>query len=204
MPGRLLSGFVMPMPNSVSLVWDSTGVLSWMPMYSQIHWNTGDLSVWFSSGIYRSGICPSRGIPGLTFALERPGASGDQGTYANRIELSGIKARFPMPDLSAEYRYGGKFGYVELAGILRYISWEDTQADAYDLSDKTVGWGLNLSSNINITKSLVGRFQVVYGEGIENYMNDAPADIGIKENFSDPTETNSRCSTAGIWNCCLF
>jgi hypothetical protein len=131
---------------------------------------------------------PIQGDTRLTIALERPGASGDQGAYGDRIELSGIQARFPMPDLSAEYRYGGKFGYVELAGILRYISWEDTQADAYELGDKTIGWGLNLSSNINITKSLVGRFQAVYGEGIENYMNDAPADIGIKENFSDPDQ----------------
>jgi hypothetical protein len=27
---------------------------------------------------------------------------------------------------------------------------------------------------------------VVYGAGIENYMNDAPIDIGIKNNFSNP------------------
>ena len=124
---------------------------------------------------------PIQGDTRLTFALERPGASGDRGIYADRIELSGVRPRFPMPDLSGEYRYAGNFGYVELAGILRYISWEDTQEDAFDLGDKTVGWGLNLSSNLNITKSLVGRFQVVYGKGIQNYMNDAPADIGIKE-----------------------
>ncbi len=61
-----------------------------------------------------------------------------------------------------------------------------------------MGWGLNLSSNLNITKSTGGRFQVVYGEGIQNYMNDAPADIGIKNNFSDPVSTDSRCSAAGI------
>ena len=53
---------------------------------------------------------------------------------------------------------------------------------------KPLGWGLNLSSNLNFTKSTVGRFQVVYGEGIQNYMNDAPADIGIKNNFSDPDQ----------------
>jgi hypothetical protein len=34
----------------------------------------------------------------------------------------------------------------------------------------------------------VGRFQAVYGKGIQNYMNDAPADIGIKNNFSDPVQ----------------
>jgi hypothetical protein len=131
---------------------------------------------------------PIMGDTRLTFALERPGASGDQGIYANRIELSGIKPRFPLPDLSGEYRYAGKFGYVELAGMVRYISWEDTQNDGFELGDKAVGWGLNLSSNINFTKSLVGRFQAVYGEGIENYMNDSPVDIGIKSNLSDPVK----------------
>jgi hypothetical protein len=131
---------------------------------------------------------PIMGDTRLTFALERPGASGDQGEYAERIQLAGVRPRFPLPDLSGEYRYAGGFGYVELAGILRYISWEDTQDDAYELGDKTVGWGLNLSSNLNFTKSTIGRFQVVYGKGIQNYMNDAPEDIGIKENFSDPVQ----------------
>jgi hypothetical protein len=131
---------------------------------------------------------PIMGDTRLTFALERPGASADQGVYADRIELSGVKPRFPLPDLSGEYRYAGKFGYVELAGMVRYISWEDHQADAFELGDNTVGWGLNLSSNINFSKSLLGRFQVVYGEGIQNYMNDAPADIGIKNNFSNPVQ----------------
>jgi hypothetical protein len=131
---------------------------------------------------------PIMGDTRLTFALERPGASADGGVYSDRIELSGVKARFPLPDLSAEYRYAGKFGYIEIAGILRYISWEDVVQDSYELGDKTMGWGLNLSSNLNITKSLLGRFQAVYGEGIQNYMNDAPEDIGIKNNFSDPEQ----------------
>jgi hypothetical protein len=129
---------------------------------------------------------PIMGDTRLTFALERPGASGDQGEYADRIELSGINSHFPLPDFSAEYRYAGKFGYIELAGIVRYISWEDYVDDFYELGDNTIGWGLNLSSNVNFTKSLLGRFQVVYGEGIQNYMNDSPADIGIKRNYSDP------------------
>jgi len=49
-----------------------------------------------------------------------------------------------------------------------------------------VGWGLNLSSNINLTKATVGRFQVVYGEGIENYMNDATVDVGVTNDLSNP------------------
>jgi len=31
------------------------------------------------------------------------------------------------------------------------------------------------------------RLQGVYGEGIQNYMNDAPADVGIRNNFDNPS-----------------
>src|SRR6187431_2724004 len=47
---------------------------------------------------------PIQGDTRLTLALERPGASADQGVYGNRIELAGVKPRFALPDLSFEYR----------------------------------------------------------------------------------------------------
>jgi hypothetical protein len=120
-----------------------------------------------------------------TIALERPGASADQGPYSDRIELSGVAPHFPLPDLSAEYRMGGSWGYIEGAGILRYIGWRDTNAsDALDLDGSTTGWGLNLSSNLKFSGN-VARLSVLYGEGVENYMNDAPADVGIQNNFSN-------------------
>lgn len=116
----------------------------------------------------------------LTFALERPGASADQGIYANRIELANVNPRFKLPDFSAEYRHGGNWGYVELAGILRSISWEDQDTLAPDLSDDVLGWGLNLSTNLRLGKKCIFRGAVVYGEGIQNYMNDAPVDVAIE------------------------
>jgi hypothetical protein len=112
-------------------------------------------------------------------ALERPGASGDQGVYADRIELTGIKARFPVPDFSAAYKMSGKSGYLRVAGQLRYIKWDDTIDDAFDLSGSATGWGLNVSSNVNFGKSDVLRAAFVFGEGIQNSMNDSPVDIGI-------------------------
>jgi hypothetical protein len=121
-------------------------------------------------------------------ALERPGASGDQGVYANRIELSGIKPRFPLPDISAAYKHAMKWGYVRAAGQLREIKWDDTVPDQFDLSGSATGWGLNLSSNINATKHDVVRVAFVTGEGIQNAMNDSPVDIGIKENPGNPTK----------------
>ncbi len=131
---------------------------------------------------------PIQGETRLTFALERPGASADQGVYSDRIELDDVKPRFKLPDLSAEYRYGKKWGYVELAGILRKIEWVDQGNSPYDLSGDAVGWGLNLSTNLNLGKNSVFRGSVLYGEGIQNYMNDAPSDIGIKNNFSNPNK----------------
>lgn len=132
---------------------------------------------------------PIQGDTRLTIALERPGASADQGEYANRIELQNVKGRFKLPDLSAEFRIGKKWGYVELAGMLRKIEWIDQNNNpAYDLSGDAVGWGLNLSTNLNIGKRSVFRGQLVYGEGIQNYMNDAPADIGIQNNPGVPSK----------------
>jgi hypothetical protein len=123
---------------------------------------------------------PIKGDTRLTFALERPGASADQGDYAGRIELQDIRPKFPLPDLSAEYRLGRPWGYVELAGIVRRMEWEDLNADQFDLSGDALGWGLNLSSNLKFGTNDVVRLSAVVGEGIENYMNDAPADVGIE------------------------
>jgi len=128
---------------------------------------------------------PIKGDTRLTLALERPGASGDQGVYSEYTQLSGIKSKFPVPDFSAEYRSAHDWGYVELAGIVRYIKWEDQLEDQYDLSGDALGWGLNLSSNLKFSKNDVLRLSFVYGEGIQNYMNDAPVDIAIKNNFDN-------------------
>jgi len=132
---------------------------------------------------------PIKGETRLTFALERPGASADQGVYANRVELQGVVPRFRLPDLSGEYRKAFKAGYVEIAAITRLIEWRDTNNDQYNLSGHAIGWGLNLSTNLKFNGGNdTFRGSVVYGKGIQNYMNDAPVDIGIKNNFNDPVK----------------
>jgi hypothetical protein len=120
---------------------------------------------------------PIKGDSRLTFALERPGASADQGEFADRIELQDVTTNFPYPDLSGEWRLATGFGYVEVAGIVRYMEWTDQVDDAVDISGDAIGWGVNLTSNIKLGRSTL-RLAAVYGEGIQNYMNDAPADVG--------------------------
>jgi len=129
---------------------------------------------------------PIKGDTRLTFALERPGASADAADpYVERIELEGVQFRFPYPDASGEFRYGAPWGYVELAGLLRRIEWDDPDTSDNDLSDGVFGWGFNLSSNVKLGGDNVLKLSALYGEGIQNYMNDATADIGVEPNPGD-------------------
>ena len=128
---------------------------------------------------------PIMGDTRLTFALERPGGSADGGTYAGYTQLEDVSARFPVPDFSAEYRSAQEWGYVELAGIIRYVKWEDAGLlDNIDLSGDDIGWGFNLSSNIHLNEDNLLRLSVLYGEGVENYMNDATVDVAIETDSS--------------------
>jgi len=119
----------------------------------------------------------NKGNHQLYFALERPGASADLGVIANRIELANVQARFPAPDMSARFRWGGERGHVQVAGIGRYIAWDDLNPVAFNLGGHTWGWGVNLSSNVPVAKKDVIKLSATYGHGVENYMNDAPVDI---------------------------
>jgi hypothetical protein len=118
----------------------------------------------------------------LRIALERPGASADAGNFADRIELTNVKPRFPLPDLTFGYKRGGKWGYVRFGAIVRDIRWDQVPTDTFDLSGHVTGWGTNLSSNIHFLGQDVIRLQFTYGAGIQNYFNDAPVDVGAKHN----------------------
>lgn len=125
----------------------------------------------------------------FAIALERPGATGDKGQYGEGFiyssVLEDVSFRFTVPDLSAEYRYTDSWGYLELAGIVRSIRWEDNNTDAYDISGSTTGWGLSLSTKLQITKNVIFRGAFTTGAGIQNYMNDADADVGTKRQYAN-------------------
>ena len=129
---------------------------------------------------------PIQGNSNVVIALERPGASADGGVYSGRVELQGVTPQFKWPDLSGHGRFARHWGYVQVGGILRKIAWVDENPDKFNLSGTAIGWGVNVSSNLNFTRKDVGKFQVVYGKAIQNYMNDAPIDIGVQNNFSNP------------------
>jgi hypothetical protein len=131
---------------------------------------------------------PIQGPTNATIALERPGGSGDPGVFADRVEVQNVQGRFAWPDLTGQFTFGRDWGYVRVAGALRQLNWDDTLDDGLELAGDALGWGVNLSSNLNIgaNKRNVLRLQAMYGEGVQNYMNDSPVDVGIVLNPGDP------------------
>jgi hypothetical protein len=128
------------------------------------------------------------GTSNARIAIENPGASGDGGVFAERTELQNIQARFPAPDFTGHYRRGGSdWGYVQVGGALRYLAYDDLLPnDAFDLAGHVWGWGISVSSNLKASANDTIRLQGIYGEGIENYFNDAPIDVGIEANPGHP------------------
>jgi len=124
----------------------------------------------------------------LIFALERPGATADGGDYSNSIELQNVKPVFKLPNLTAQYRYSGNWGHIQVAVIAKSIKWKDLDTSGYDLSGSTVGWGGNLSTVINAGNKIKLKMQGVYGKGIENYIADVTPDVGLKSQPGNLTQ----------------
>lgn len=120
-------------------------------------------------------------------ALEQPGAVTERGIYAERIELQNVRPAFRLPDLSAQYRWFTPNGYLELAGLLKWIRWENTVSSPIDLSGSEIGWGFNITSTQHLTPKTLLKAHFVYGKGVENHLTDAGSDVGIQNNFDDPT-----------------
>ena len=126
---------------------------------------------------------PVKGDSRITLALERPGASADQGRYADRIELQDVRAALPDAGISgrgaAWQKVGLCRGGAEFCGELS----GRTSVQISSISRAEFGDGVStLSSNLKVHKDNVIKLQLVYGKGVQNYMNDAPADIGAVPN----------------------
>ena len=125
---------------------------------------------------------PMKGRNAITLALERPGASADQGRFVDRIELQNVRPKNDLPDFSGHFRATRDWGYFQVAGMLGRIRWVDILDDEFDLGGSDARWGVNLTSNLKPSENDVIRLGVVYGEGVQNYMNDADTDVGIRLN----------------------
>lgn len=161
----------------------------------------------------------------LALALEQPGASGDQGVVSDITQpnqdplLKDVRSLFNVPDFTAHYRYTGNWGHVQLSGIIGSIKWRDvSDSGTYyypggtdganpvylQLNGSAVRWGGALSTNIKLGKNAILRLQGVYGEGIQNYMNDAPVDVGIEKTTTDTITQPFKGVALPLWAATAF
>jgi hypothetical protein len=113
-------------------------------------------------------------------AIEKPGNDIDAGNIRQLDPNLGanIRGNEKLPDLTAQYRYEGGWGHVQLAGVLRKVGYETDGTPDNEPKDSKMGWGVNLSSNIKTWDKDVLHLSAVYGEGIASYMNDGGTDLG--------------------------
>ncbi|HEU0310046.1 MAG TPA: DcaP family trimeric outer membrane transporter [Sphingomicrobium sp.] len=111
-------------------------------------------------------------------ALENPSDDIDPG--AIRLidpELAtNIRADEELPDLTAMVRYGGKWGHVQLAGILRKVGFDTVGTEDNEPEGSKTGWGVNLTGSFKASLATF-RLGVVHGRGIATYMNDGGMDL---------------------------
>jgi hypothetical protein len=112
-------------------------------------------------------------------ALEVPGSVLDVGKVAQLIPaLANVRTITKHPDLTAQLRTDGSFGHAQLAGVARWISFENPTGIGGEPSRTLFGWGVTLSGHLNTFGRDAVRGQVVYGRGIASYSNDCCFDLG--------------------------
>jgi hypothetical protein len=112
---------------------------------------------------------------GMKFAvaLEGPGVSLDNGAAG----FGAASGHNELPDLTGQFRWEQPWGHFQAAGILRSLGFDTPGAAGSNPSGTETGYGLNVSGTFKTGGRNKILAQVVYGEGIANYMNDASTDL---------------------------
>lgn len=113
---------------------------------------------------------------GLGISMEIPTFDKYPGEYYGKDypELDGTQyyadATQPVPDIPLYIQYQGKgLNRVRLSGIIRNFFYQDVVADK---TKSLMGWGIQLSGNIQPCNPLLLYYECSYGKGIANYIQD--------------------------------
>ncbi|MBT1696699.1 hypothetical protein KK083_07430 [Fulvivirgaceae bacterium PWU4] len=137
-------------------------------------------------------------------ALERPGGTADRTDYANTVDIANTRPQFPLPNVASHYRHQWRWGYTQMAGIVKYLRWKDqSDTSAYHLSGSDIGWGVNVSTVIDGTRRTRFKMQAELGEGFENYIADPSPDVALENNSGNSTSP-VKGKALPVWGFFLF
>jgi hypothetical protein len=124
---------------------------------------------------------PITGEHTFAVALERPATDLDPA--GGPLDAA---PRSLLPDLTAQYRLTGTWGYLQLSGILRWLGYDTPNAPT-QTTGSAMGWGLHASSTVSLVPGKLKLLAaVVGGQGISYYMNDATPDLAFGGSTTDP------------------
>lgn len=124
---------------------------------------------------------PVQGAQTVAVAIETPGSGVDNGLDPNVTAGDN-----EYPDLTAHFRRVGDWGHFQVAGILRQVGYDTPGGPDGSPDDSELGWGVNLTTTINMLEKDRLILGVVHGEGMSNYMNDGGVDMAPDGNVADP------------------
>ena len=115
----------------------------------------------------------------FAFAIEQPNSVIEG--VDNCVNASACEAYSAIPDFTAHWRMESGKSHIQIAGILRQVGYQFDQDD----TESAVGYGVNISGNLQLTDSDLLSAALVYGEGIGRYINDtslSDTDAVVKAN----------------------
>ena len=128
----------------------------------------------------------------LMVALDAPRRQRRSGGVRRPYRAQGIRARFPLPDFAAAYKYtgnGATSAPPECCGGSTGTTLSTTRSTCRETPPAGDGTSARTSSPARTTSL---RMQFTVGEGIQNEMNDSPVDIGIENNLVEPGDADRR------------
>jgi len=115
----------------------------------------------------------------LAIAIERPGNDVDAGLVRQFDPEFGANIRNDeeLPDLTAQARWNAGWGHAQVGAIVRRVGFETIGSPDGEPSGQDTGWGVNLSTKVNLFRRDRLMAQIVFGQGIASYMNDGGMDL---------------------------
>jgi outer membrane DcaP-like protein len=122
---------------------------------------------------------PISGDHSFAIAIERPSNDIDTGQLRefDPALAAGIQGSQKVPDFTAQYRMKQDWGHIQFAGILRDVAFDTADTPGNEPNGSELGWGVDVTSTIDVGKEDKFLLGAVYGEGIASYMNDGGVDV---------------------------
>ena len=123
----------------------------------------------------------------FAIAIERPGNDVDAGLIRQFDPAFGenIRNDEKLPDFTAQLRLNAGWGHAQIGGIVRRVGFETIGSPDGEPNGSDTGWGVNLSTHVNVFRRDKLMAQVVFGHGIASYMNDGGMDLAPDGTLED-------------------